>query len=162
MNSSNFFRRSSFNKPNRFVTDYSAEEIAAFQEMYRRLMTEYRRRARITAFLMGAFISCIILGSVLPKSLFFYFWLAGICSWVIMFFSMKRAPGCPACHNAPDAGFGVFCPECGSRTLGPSDSWLYWAPKCRSCGKRMSSGKSRRYQIRTCTHCGLMLDAGGF
>jgi len=162
MNLSDFLIRGSFEKPGRLVTDYTADEVAKFQEEYRPLVADYRRHARIAGFGMASFFLCIFLGMILPKTLFFYFWAAGICSWFFIVFAMKRVPKCPACHNSPDVGFGVFCPECGCRTLEPSDSWFSRAPKCRSCGKRMRKGKSRGYKIRACTHCGLRLDDRGF
>lgn len=161
MNLSDFFISRSSDKPSRFVTDYSADEVARFQETYRPLVADYRRHARIARFGMAAFFSCIILGMISPKTFFIYFWAAGICSWFFIVFVIKRVPPCPACHNSPEVGFGLFCPECGSRTLGPSDSWFSGAPKCRSCGKSMRSGKSRGYKIRACTHCGLRLDDRG-
>jgi hypothetical protein len=148
-------------KPARIVTDYSAVELAKFKELYRPLVTYYRRRTRLAHFGMGAFFLPIILGILLPKSIFIYLWFAGICSWFFVVFVWIRVPPCPSCHNPPDCGFGIFCPECGSRTLDPSDSWFSNAPHCRSCDKSMRQGKARRYTIRFCTHCELTLDEKG-
>ena len=162
MNLSDFFLRGSYEKPSRFVTDYTTNEVARFQEEYRPLAAQYRRRKRIAGIGAAVFCVCLLLGMILPKTMFIYFWAAAMSSWFFFAFTMKRVPKCPGCHNPPDAGFGAFCPDCGQRTLEPNDSWFYWSPKCRSCGKRMKSGKSRSYKIRNCTHCGLMLDEKGF
>ena len=108
---------------------------------------------------MAAFFACIILGMALPKHLFMYFWVAGICSWFFIVFAAPRTPDCPACHTKLDAGFGAFCPECSSRSL-QCDRW-FRSPRCDACGKSMRGGKGRNYKIRACTHCGVMLDERG-
>jgi hypothetical protein len=153
------YLREAVKAPARVANDYLPEEAASFRETFRPIAERYRQRSRIAGFGMAAFFLCIGLGFMLPKHLFMYLWLGCICSWLYMFFAAPRMPDCPACHNRLDAGFGAFCPECGSHSLQPG-SWLR-SPRCESCGKTMRRGKGRHYTIRACTHCGLMLDDRG-
>ncbi len=163
MNLWNFISRWPYEKPSRFVTDYKMDEVARFQEEYRPLAAKYRRHQRIGIFGVAVFFLCIFLSMILPKTLFIYLWAAGMCSWIFtVFFASQLIPKCPGCHNSPAGGFGAFCPDCGHRALELNDSWFYWSPTCRSCGKRMRGGRGRSYKIRTCTHCGLLLDEKGF
>ena len=89
MNLSDLFIRGASETPNRFVTDYTPDELAGFQKQYRPLVADYRRHSRIAGFGVAAFLLCIILGMILPKTLFIYFWGAGICSWFFVMFALK-------------------------------------------------------------------------
>ncbi|HEY3901138.1 MAG TPA: hypothetical protein VGM54_21175 [Chthoniobacter sp.] len=158
MKSFRIYSREPVKAPARVASDYAPEEIGSFREKFRPIAERYRQRSRIAGFGMAAFFLCIGLGFVVPKHLLTYLWIPAICSWLFMFF-VARMPVCPACQNRLDASFGAFCPECGSHSLQPG-GWT-WSPRCESCGKSMRRGKGRRYKIRACTHCGLMLDDQG-
>jgi hypothetical protein len=146
--------------PNRVATDYTPEDAAAFREQFKPLARHYRQRSRMTVFgVAGAFV-CAVLGVVWLPHFGTYFFFGGACSCLLILLTTPVAPDCPACHNKLDAGFGMFCPECGSQTLRPG-GW-FGIPRCESCGKTMHGGRGRGYKIRACTFCGLMLDHKGF
>jgi hypothetical protein len=69
---------------------------------------------------------------------------------------------CPACHNRlVSRRWENYCPECDSDRLEAGNWYRAW--RCNDCGKRLISGKGgRRYKIRACTHCGVLLDEKGF
>ena len=149
-------------KPSRFVTDYTADEVAGFREEYRPLAAEYRRRSRVAGLVVASSWMCIFLGMTLPWPFALYFWADGICCLAVCLFSRKRVPKCPACRRSPDAGLGGFCPDCGCRGLEPSPGWFSDGPKCRACGRCICRGRGgRMYKLRFCTHCGLGLDDRG-
>ena len=145
--------------PARVVTDYAPEDLAAFRERFRPVAEHYHRRSGVAMFGMGGFFLCIILSLAMPKHLHMYFFASAICSWVFFVIATPRTPDCPACHRKLDAGLGVFCPECGSRSLQPA-GWFRSA-RCDFCGRSMRRDKARHYKIRACTHCGVMLDKRG-
>ena len=162
MNVSDPAIRNPSEKRGRCVTDYTADEVARFQEEYRPLATSYRRHARIRGFGMVSSQLSILLGLVLPWPFTMFFWAYGICSFAFFMFARKRLPHCPACRRSPDVGQGVFCSGCGSRALERSHGCFSGGPECRACGKWMSRGRGgRNYKIRFCTHCGLGLDEKG-
>ncbi len=137
--------------PARVVTDYRPEEIAAFREQFRPVAEQYHRRSRVMWFGVTAFFSCSIFGMLcgvvgLSEQLFMFCWVAGICSWFFFVFTAPRTPDCPACHTKLDAGFGRFCPECGSPSL-CGGGW-FSSPPCEACGKSMTRRKGRHYKIR--------------
>lgn len=160
MKSFHLYLRDPVTSPERFVTDYTPEEAAAFREQFRPLAQVYRQRSRKALYGMVPFFVCLILAITVQKQLAFYFFVAGMCSLFFMVFASPRTPDCPACHIKLDREFGAFCPECGSRSLQPAN-WFRWSPRCESCRKTMARGKGRYYKIRACTHCGIMLDEKG-
>ena len=146
--------------PDRVATDYTPDDAAAFREHFRPLAQHYRWRSRTTGFGMAGAFVCTVLGVVLLPNYGVYFFLGGTSSVLLIALTGPVAPDCPACHNKLDSRFGVFCPECGSQSLRPG-GWFSF-PRCDSCGKTMHCGRGRRYKIRACTFCGLMLDQKGF
>jgi hypothetical protein len=146
--------------PARLVADYSAEERSLLREAFSPIAANYRRHQQIAMCgVVGIVISVLVailfreLGPwlVFPLALF---WLFAACV-------MWSAPGlvCPGCRNPMNRGFGRYCPECGSEPLQPGN-W-FRPPRCITCGKCLRGAKRRRYKIRSCTHCGLMLDDAG-
>jgi len=88
---------------------------------------------------------------------------AGLVIYMIIFAAIRIfSPRlrCPACGCFLENGVSRCCPQCGSDHL---DTNLLGRPHCESCGRTMRTGLYgvRRYQIRACTACGLMLDHGG-
>lgn len=140
------------NVPVRVVTDYTPEEVAAFQETFRPLAESYHRGSSMSRFCGAAGLLSWTLGVVLQRPIFFG--IVSVCSWLLMVFTAPRMPDCPACHNKLE-GLGAFCPECGSRSLQPESRFR--APRCSSCGKSMDE----EHKIRACASCGLMLDENG-
>ncbi len=147
--------------PRRYASELPPEELSRLREIFRPMATRYRRHMRTAYIVVGVSFACILLGMVLPKTLFPWF-LGGffVCWLTLLFFAfLSPLPDCPVCHNRLDRDFGAFCPECGARALQPG-SW-FRAPQCLSCGRAMRRGKSRGYSIRACTHCGVMLEERG-
>ena len=69
---------------------------------------------------------------------------------------------CPACNKNPGKSLGDYCPECGAKGVTVLRFPSFSAPKCESCGRKLTSGSGRlRYKICYCTHCGACLDSGG-
>lgn len=162
MKLSDLFIRCPSEKPSRFVTEYTADELSRFHEEYRPLVAKYRRHVRILGFGMVSAWLCIFLGMTLPWPFTMYFWATGIWSIAFCLFARVGVPNCPGCRKSPDLGAGEFCPDCGSRALERSPGWFSGGPKCRACGNCMTRGKGRRRcRIRVCTHCGLGLDDRG-
>jgi len=147
--------------PDRYASEFPAEELSRLREAFRLLAERYRRYTRVAYSVLGVSGACILSILVLPKT--FDSWFGGgflICWLTFLSFAfLLPVPDCPACHNRLDRGFGAFCPECGARAL-QSGSW-FRMPHCSSCGRTMRRGKSRGYSIRACTHCGMMLDEKG-
>lgn len=143
--------------PDRVVKDYSSEELADFRQRFQPIARSHILRRRVCYAAVAAFFSTLVLAfavsptarpaflGALPYG-FLLLLVAGI--WA-------RTPQCPACHQRLDHGFGRYCPECGAEALGPSG--LMRAPQCASCGRFMPRSKSRKYLIRACTHCGIVL-----
>ncbi len=144
--------------PQRYASEFAADELSRLRESFRPLAERYRRHMRTAYIVLGVSFAFLLSGFFLTKAWliggFFTCWLTLLC-----FAFLSPVPDCPACHNRLDRGFGAFCPECGARAL-QSGSWL-GAPQCSSCGRAMRRGKSRGYSIRACTHCGVMLDERG-
>jgi len=145
----------------RFAVEYSAEEQLRFRELFRPIAQRHRFRTRIATIVLIVGFACIVAGFFLPAHL--SGWIVGgflICWLVLMVLVISTARlQCPACSNDMERSFGQCCPECGGRALQPG-GWLR-APHCNACGKSMWRSKARRYTIRACTHCGLLLDEKG-
>jgi len=141
----------------RFVTDYTEEERARFREVFQPIAEHYRRRSRIASLGIVAAIFSIIIGFALPKSYAIWPGIVSICALLFTFLVSPRIPTCPACGNALGCRFGRYCPECCGE-LEPARWWR--GPLCRSCGT-LYWGKRRNFDLRVCTHCGVLLDARG-
>jgi hypothetical protein len=147
--------------PQRFVEDYSSEEQLRLREEFKPLAKRYRQRMYAGYAVLGSAFFCILPGMIFPKIMFPWLMSGFFVCWLILLFVviLSPVPGCPACHNKIDLGFGDYCSECGAHALKPG-SWMR-APQCSACGKAMRRGKSRGYKIRACTYCGVMLDEKG-
>ncbi len=146
----------------RTASDYTPEEQARFREVFQQMAARYRQRARTAYVIMVVCLAALILGFVLPGRA--GGWGGGVfvlCLIILMgcrFFSVRLV--CPGCSNDLERrGLGPYCPKCGSSSVSPG-GW-FQAPRCTACGKSLRRGRYRRYQIRACTHCGLMLDERG-
>ena len=146
--------------PQRYASEFSAEELLRLREAFRPLAERYRRYMRVAYIVIGIALALLLSGFVFSKTRdsrliggFFICWLT------LMFIAvLSPVPECPACHNRLDRSFGAFCPECGAHAL-QAKSWL--RAECSSCGRAMQRGRGRGYSIRACTHCGVMLDEEG-
>jgi hypothetical protein len=149
----------------RRASDYSAEECARFREVFRPLAVTYRRRRGVGSawFLFGA--GCLISGGfldyVLRQNLMPWFAIPFSLCVAVWFWILMTTPKliCPACSQEMEHSFGDYCPECGSK--GMEAPGQFRAAHCKTCGKSMHGGRGRKYKIRACTHCGLMLDDQG-
>ena len=161
MKSFRVYLREPTTPPLRLVTEIPPEEQVELRESFKPLARQSRRSRRIAEIIIAVAFGCVLLGFVVPKA--YFPWVMGgffVC-WVTLvsmtFFSPPLL--CPACHNKVDAGFGLFCPECGARALQPG-SW-FRAPHCSVCGREMHRGKGRHFSVRACTYCGVWLDDEG-
>lgn len=161
MKSFRLYLREPITAPAREVADYSPDEQSRLRGAFAPIASKHRRHARISYIAGGGFVCCVLLMMILPKALspdslipLPIFWLVGM--WAVL--SEPRLV-CPGCSNEIDGRLGPYCPECGNRHL-ESSGWLQ-PPYCTTCKKSMQRGKYRRYTIRACTHCGLMLDDRG-
>jgi hypothetical protein len=159
MKSFRFYLRAPVELPARLASDYSAGEVAAFQEKFRPLAERHHRRLRRARFGIGAFLLCVMAAPVLPGQMFVYCGVVGACCVLCITFLMPHPPDCPACRNQLGGPLGTFCPECASQSVrsgGP-----FGPPCCDSCGSTLGAGKHHRPKIHACTHCGLWLDEKG-
>jgi len=147
--------------PERYVEQMPAQERQGLREAFVPAARRFRRTVRVAGFFIAGGFICVVLGFVLPKQMsgcaiggFFICWLA-VASVIVL----SPALRCPACRNELQRGFGSYCPECGSRSLDAA-GW-FRTPHCSACGRDMRRGKTRRYRIRACTHCGAWLDDKG-
>jgi len=134
-------------EPSRVAAEYSAEEQLRLQQTFQRVASRYRRRSRVADVAIKIFMICFV--------------ALGVVLFVIL---QPRFPSCPACHGRLDGRFGHFCPSCGRRQL-RGDSYQ---AHCDGCGESIDlkwreggRGRCRRYRIRACTHCGLLVDQTG-
>ena len=145
--------------------DYSADECVRFREVFRPTAAIYRRRRRIGSiwFLSGG--GCLVFGgfldfvsrqNLMPWVTIPFFVCVGVWFWIL---ATTPRLTCPGCSQEMEYCFGDYCPECGSKGLEPPGQFR--PPHCRTCGKSMHGGRGRKYKIRACTHCGLMLDDKG-
>ena len=148
----------------KFAGDYSSEEQRRFLEVFRPRAEHYRRYSRriliigITAFILWSCAIKFFPGAGLG-------WVCGplfigLIGLVVLAWYTQPLLECPACHNPVDSRqLGRYCPECGRDQLRPGVWFLL--PSCNACGKKMYRGKTRGYKIRSCTHCGVLLDENG-
>lgn len=143
------------------VTDFTAEQAVDFREQFKPLAAHYRRRLRWMVWsIVAAVAACVALAHLLPDTLTVFCFLGGVASFLLIgVVFWPTLPPCPACRRQLDNTVGMFCPECGSPSVQPG-GW-FKPPGCSSCGKGMNSARGRKYKIRACTHCGVMLDEKG-
>src|SRR3954471_7209829 len=155
--------------------NYSAEDVVAYQEAFHPVAERYRRHRRIASLALACSL-CLLIGASLVNGfslllfnqpLFtprapWYISAGGLICLVIGGIAMISKPPlrCPACQGFMDAGISRCCPDCGAH---PLDTDLLRRPHCPSCGWTMRLGKhgGRRYRVRVCTGCGLLLDPRG-
>ena len=160
--------------PAKEVGSYSAAERAALKERFASIAAETRRIGGIGIYGIYGFLTCIIAAGATTIVGIGYLNKTISDAWVVAFavpaflcfaFAMivaMRQPrlDCPGCTNRIDTGFGPYCPECGARQLEAARG-LFGSPRCYACQKEMVVQRTRRYSIRACTYCGLMLDDEG-
>lgn len=146
----------------RTVADYTPEEKARLHEAFAPAGRDYRRRRKTLILVVLMAVPGLLFGLRLERLFVWAPLVTMVLWWIVLAIAVALMPRlrCPGCANYIEYGFGPYCPECGSRSLGP-ESWFRY-PRCASCGKWMSRRKGgRRYKIRACTHCGLPLDERG-
>jgi hypothetical protein len=155
--------------------NYTAEEVMVYQDAFRPVAGRYRRNQRIGAVAIACSF-CLLIGSSLVNGFYlllfdrplfaprapWYVGAGGLLCLVIWGVAMISKPPlrCPASQGLVGAGISRFCPDCGAH---PLDTDLLRRPHCPSCGwtMRLSKHGGRRYRIRACTGCGLLLDPRG-
>ena len=155
------------------VAEYSAEEKMRFREQFAPVAQRFRQiQHPMLVFVVGSFLFTSIAASILhielryPKNMREWIgWTFLGCSVplllaVIIFAIPWFLIRCPACHNRLiSPRLGHYCPACGSSQLEEGD-WLV-VRRCKTCGKYVGRVGWRRYKIRACTHCGVILDEIG-
>jgi hypothetical protein len=151
-------------KPTRFASDYSPADAARFREAFLPIAKRWRlHRGLFVAFLF-AFFACVG-GGILFGGWMFPSLISSAFPWVISlaFFAWLVAIGadltkpfliCPACGGNLD-DIQRFCQECGHQLLERC--------QCSSCEKTLRNRKRqpKNYQVRACTHCGVILTETG-
>ena len=146
----------------RQASDYSSDEIVQFRRDFRPVAVVYRRhrRAGDVCFLLamgfllaGGFFSFVFHQNFMPGFAIPFLLCLGVWFWILM---TTPKLVCPGCSKDMEHSKGEYCPECGSKSL--EAPGLFRVAHCKACGKSMHG---RRYKIRACTHCGLMLDDQG-
>ena len=145
--------------------EYSAEQQARFREVFAPHAKRYRRYTLLSS-LIAVIVFFVFLAAInyLPRlglGWIYGFLILGVFGLILFGWWSQPLLECPACRNQLDSErFGRFCPECASNQITPG-GWLQ-SPGCTACGATMGRRRSRRrYKIRACTHCGVMLDERG-
>jgi hypothetical protein len=161
MKSFHFYLREPIATPKRYASDMPLEERAQLRETFAPSARRFRFSIRIAYCLIAAAGVCMLLGVLLPNSMFNWIMGGTFLCWVLVVSMMLLSPRlvCPACSNKLELGFGPFCPECGENGL-EFPGWPC-APHCSACGRDMRRRKTRFYRIRACSYCGLWLDDEG-
>jgi len=169
------------------AAQHSAEEQIRFREEFAPIAHQCRQVGRrlevcLYAFILwmtvGAFCALLVLFQVVPASILpiglpdredtrgamrlaVYVWsVPWLLLMLVLGLPLFRVQ-CPACHNRLySVRLGHYCPACGRRRV-EAGNWLR-APRCGACGSHVGPAKRRRYKIRACTHCGVILDEAGF
>lgn len=149
--------------PQRYAEDYTREESESFQETFRAAASDHRRGQRNMLVMFGVAVLCWLPAAFMQKTTltsWFSWAFAAIILLTLVLSTLERPLICPACRNALNEVMGPFCPECGARAVRATDGKY---PECGSCKATLSRGRKggRRYRIRACTHCGVMLDDQG-
>ena len=144
------------------ATKYSPGQLAQFRATFKPQAERYRLRSNL---FLPAYFLCFG-GATLLR--FCPGWtrlipIAVLCAGIVlllvaMFTSM---PHCPACDSKLVGGIATHCPECGSASVIQTRGGMFQAHQCQACGKMLRCGKGRTFQIRACTHCGVVLDDNG-
>lgn len=160
--------------PDKVVTDYSPEELAAFRKYFAPAAKHYRQRSWkllpwgiLIALFTLSFVASDNLGVRDGAAKMLLFAGSVVCSFIFIFLKSRldsphspQSPSCPACDGKITFGIGAFCPECGSKSVHPGHrpNWHH----CNACSRHLHVYKgSRQYKVRACTHCGVMLDDKG-
>ncbi len=165
MKSFRLYRGPSASVPTQLASDLSFEEQMRLQQAFRPAVARYRLHKQVAFFALLGFAGCIsafmFLGGVLHVRWVSWCFLPAVVCWLAGAAAMVTAPKllCPSCRNDLEYRFGPYCPECGEAAL-RRGAW-FRGTDCVSCGKTLRFGKGRRYKIRACTYCGLLLDGEG-
>ena len=160
-----FYLRTPVFEPQRFVSDYTPEELARFRDEFHPLAKKIRRHQAIGQIVGACFFVCFLLSLILKEKIpaWLVLWtITGLILTMPVFvvLGFLSAPCCPACHNSIYRRFGPYCPQCGARAL-EKRTW-FRSPRCSACGQAMRQGKNNQpYKIRACTSCGVKLDGKG-
>lgn len=141
---------------------YSVEQQQRYRELFAPTARMHRSGKRRIVVMLAIASVFLLLRFGLPKS--FAVWIdsaALVCGLVMVVYVLSNPPlECPACRSALDTPqLGGYCPECGAAGFKPGN--LLQPAQCAACGRSFQNAKSRRYTIRACSHCGLMLDEEG-
>ena len=155
--------------------NYSAEDVAGFQEAFAPVAARYHR-LRLTVKLTGgvaiSLLLVVLFGNGIGALLFDRPLFGGHVPWYVTavlvaylatYAAAKIASPvlrCPGCGGFLEGGIGAHCPECGADKLKTD---LLRRPLCANCGSTLKRGLYgvRMYRIHACTSCGLMLDGRG-
>ena len=167
-----FFFRVEPVPPEKFIHEYSGTKNSRILNEFKPRAERYRRRNFIAVSLMVGFIfGIMVLSKVhIPDSVALWicaFLVAGafIASFILIF-GLKLV--CPVCRKRLEPAKGLYCPVCGSDKFqygshmrGESCSSYAYCPSCDGNIDEGGGDLPRSYNIRGCTHCGVMLDEKG-
>ena len=163
MKSFRFYFKPLVTVPPKLVTAYSKAERADLYEIYQARLRGHRKREKQVAGIAIAIILCslVVAFGASPWNIVGY----GLCpiGFLALIFAVRpRLPCCPSCENDVDTVVGLYCPECGQRTI--HQGGLFRENECTACSPQLrfaKGGAVRSYRIRVCTHCGIKLDSNG-
>jgi len=156
MRSFRLFRYSPLEKT---AADYTESEKDHFREQFKPSARCYRVRSRI--FFVGIFCCFALLLFFATKSAVLHSWVTLVFIGLVALFislSIFLPPLCSACKQRVDGEVRTFCPVCGGKV---ERRGFLKIPYCASCDIVLRRGKSRIYDVRCCTHCGVFLDGKG-
>jgi hypothetical protein len=158
-------------EPTKFADEYTEQEREEFREKFKPVARRVRILRRIIWTSAACFVLILLTAALLEPPKISQKWpvILGFIAFSFMFLSNVWLAFlhliCPACKGSLES-FDSFCPKCGAEGLqrfqGHYGAVWAW---CNSCNSSMHPREGRRrdrdYKIKTCSHCGLMLDEKG-
>lgn len=119
----------------------------------------HRKRQQATIVLMFGGIVFAGLAVALPEAYSTWLGVPGVALIAAALVNVFAMPGleCPRCRHDLER-VERYCPCCDAMAV-ELNAWR--GNRCGSCGKRLGPSKSRRFPIRFCSHCGVLVDRKG-
>jgi hypothetical protein len=144
-----------YSPPEKTAADYTEVEKEQFREQFRPIAKRYRVYSWIYLVVLFSFFALLFYSAT--KGSWVTLLFIGLVALFILLYVFLR-PLCPACKRGIDGEVRTFCPVCGGKV---ERRGFMKMPYCSSCDIVLRRGRSKNYDVRCCTHCGVFLDGKG-